>query len=168
MKTIAALQAELEKKKARLKAFENQIKSTDKKIKLKERELRDRARYVIGGVILDHNACDEISGLMEFILDKTVTRDMKKLVEAGFIEGDINRLNAINKSECKESAKAAGRKENLTEQEVSQLEQAIDKNVYRKVYGRKGEIYVYIGDNEKLYISDNVSKYLLENEGFTV
>ena len=168
MKTIAALQEELEKKKVRLKAFKNQVKSTNKKIKLKERELRDQARYAAGGIVLDPNFYNKYDGLLQDIFDNASTRDKKKFVKAGLIEADINRLNAINKSECKVSAKAAGEKETLSEQELSQLKQAIEKNVYQKVYGRKEELYVYTGPNEKLYISDNVSKYLLENEGFNV
>jgi hypothetical protein len=168
MKTLASLKADLERKTARVKALEERVGAAKKKLNLKKREQRNSLRYSAGGIVLDPKFYNKYDGLLQDLYDNSSTRDKKKYVEAGLIQGDINKLSAINISECKESAKAAGMKDNLTKEERIQLQDALEKNVYQKVYGRKGEIYVYTGPNEKLYISDNVSKYLLENEDFTV
>ena len=55
MKSVSELQNELDKKKARLKAVEARVAYSNKKLKLKKRELRDQVRYALGGLILDHN-----------------------------------------------------------------------------------------------------------------
>jgi hypothetical protein len=168
MKTLTSLKADLEKKTARVKALEERVEAAKKKLKVKEREQRNSLRYSAGGIVLDPKFYNKYDGLLQDLYNNSSTRDKKKYVEAGLIKDDINKLSAINISECKESAKAAGMKNNLTEEELIQVKDALDKNVYQKVYGRKEELYVYTGQNEKLYISDNVSKYLLENEDFTV
>ena len=95
-----------------------------------------------------------------------MTRDKKKFVELGFSDGSISELKNLNKKECKADAKKAGNDSPLSPEEEIQLTKALNENVYKKVYGRKEEFFVYTGDNLKLYISDNVTKYLLENEGF--
>lgn len=49
MKSVSELQDELERKKAHLKAVEARVTYSDKKLKLKKRELRDQVRYALGG-----------------------------------------------------------------------------------------------------------------------
>ena len=166
MKSVSELQNELDKKKARLKAVEARVAYSNKKLKLKKRELRDQVRYALGGLILDHNICEEFVGLKERLYELAMTRDKKKFVELGFSDGSIPELKNLNKKECKADAKKAGNDSPLSPEEEIQLTKALNENVYKKVYGRKEEFFVYTGDNLKLYISDNVTKYLLENEGF--
>jgi|SaaInlStandDraft_1057018.scaffolds.fasta_scaffold02940_4 hypothetical protein len=166
MKSVSTLQDELERKKAHLKAVEARVTYSDKKLKLKKRELRDQVRYALGGLILDHNICEEFVGLKERLYELAMTRDKKKLVEQGFSDGSIPELKQLNKKECKASAKKAGNNSPLSPEEETQLKQALEENVYKKVYGRKDEFFVFTGDNIKFYISDNVGKYLQENEGF--
>jgi len=167
MKSVSTLQDELERKKAHLKAVEARVTYSDKKLKLKERELRDQVRYALGGLILDHNICEEFVGLKERLYELAMTRDKKKLVEQGFSDGSIPELKQLNKKECKASAKKAGDNSLLSPKEKVQLKHALEENVYEKVYGREEEFFVFIGDNVKFYVSDNVAKHLLENEGFT-
>jgi hypothetical protein len=166
MKSVSTLQDELERKKAHLKAVEARVTYSDKKLKLKKRELRDQVRYALGGLILDHEICEEFSGLKERLYELAMTRDKKKLVEQGFSDGNVLALKQTNKIECKESAKKAGDTTTLTSSEMTELKEVLDKNVYQKIYGREGELFVFTGDNIKLYISNNVGKYLQENEGF--
>ena len=166
MKSVQQLEKELEAKRAKVKAVEERANYTADKLKLRKRELRDQVRYAIGGLILDHKLWDEFGGLKERLYELAMTRDKKKMVEQGFHDGNITALKQTNKIECKESAKKAGSSSLLTDTEWSQVKDALDKNVYRKIYGREKELFVYIGDNQKMYISDNVAKYLQENEGF--
>lgn len=167
MKTVTDLEKEIEKKKAKLRAYESRLKYTEKKLKLKERELRDQVRYLIGGLVLDHNYCDIFSGLRDKIYNDAITRDKKKLVSFGFYHGNISELSRINIKECKESAKNAGIKTDLTEKELGQIETALAPGIYQKVYGKGVELFVYTAPNQKFYISDNVGKYLIDVEGFT-
>ena len=166
MKSVHELEQELELKKAKIKAAEERVKFTADKLKLRKRELRDQVRYAIGGLILDHNLCDEFSGLKERLYQLAMTRDKKKMVEQGFHDGNIQVLKQANKKECKQSAKKAGDMTPLSEEEMSKVKEVLDKNVYRKIYGREKELFVFIGDNQKMYIADNVAKYLQESEGF--
>ena len=166
MKSVQKLQEELELKKAKIKAAEERVKFTADKLKLRKRELRDQVRYAIGGLILDHNLWEEFGGLKERLYELAMTRDKKKMVEQGFHDGNLTALKKTNKVECKKSAKKAGDMTPLSEEEVARVKEALDKNVYEKVYGREKEFFVFIGDNQKMYISDNVAKHLLENEGF--
>lgn len=166
MKSVQQLEKELESKKAKIKAIEERANVTADKLKLRKRELRDQVRYAIGGLILDHELWKEYPGLKEKLYSLAMTRDKKKMVEQGFHDGNITALKKTNKMECKKSAKKAGDTAYLSEEETAQVKDVLDKNVYRKIYGREKELFVYIGDNQKMYISDNVAKYLQENEGF--
>ena len=166
MKDLDKLEKELVRTQERIEAEKAKVTFTKKKDHQKKRELRDQVRYAIGGLIMDNNLCDEFSGLRDRLYDLALTRDKKKMVQQGFHSGDVLELKDQNIKECKESARKAGDSFSLTEKEWAQVKEAVDKNVYNKIYGKAGELYVYIGDNVKFYISDNVSKYLQEKEGF--
>ena len=166
MKDLEKLKKELDHNTAKVEAEKAKVTFTKKKIRQKKRDLRDQVRYAIGGLIMGYNLCEEFSGLRDRLYDLAVTRDKKKMAEFGFYDGNLQELKDQNIRECKVSARTAGDGSGLTEQENAQAQEVLAKNVYNKIYGRSGEQYVYIGDNVKFYISDNVSKYLQEKEGF--
>ena len=166
MKNLKKLQNELADNNAKIAAEQAKVTFTKKKARQKERELRDQVKYAIGGLIVDNNLCEEFSGLRDRLYDLAVTRDKRKMAKTGFHDGNPQKLKEQNILECKESARTAGDGAVLTEKENAQVDEVLAKNAYNKVYGRSGEQYVYIGDNVKFYISDNVSKYLQEKEGF--
>ena len=165
MKSVRQLEEELEKVRSKIEAYQHREDYALKKLKLKERELKDQAKYVIGGILLDTDICNEFVGLKEKIFSKAKTRDKRKLVEQGFIQGNTEDLKRLNKQECQKSARAAGIDTDLTEKEIEQISLSLSA-MPQKVYGRAGELYVYHGANNKFYISDNVAKYLQVKEGF--
>ncbi len=165
MKDVQQLQQDLEEKKAKIKAMEERVNFTADKLKLRKRELRDQVRYAIGGLVLD-KLCNKYPWLRDECYNMAMTRDKKKMIELGFHDGNLTAIKQTNKIECKQSAKKAGNSTALSAEEMDKVKEVLDKNVYRKIYGREKELFVYIGDNMKMYISDNVGKFLQENEGF--
>jgi hypothetical protein len=166
MKSLDELEKELCLKKSQLKIYENRKLYSKEKMELKKRELRDQVRYIIGGLILDNNYCQDFVNLKNRIFDDALTRDKRKLVEIGFCEGDLEGLIHLNINECKESAKKAGIDTEFTPEEEDQITHILRKSGYQKVYGKKNELYVYTGPKVKFFISNNVAKYLLEKENF--
>ena len=165
MKSVRQLEEELKKVRSKIEAYQHREDYALKKLKLKARELKDQVKYSIGGQILDSDFCNIFPGAREWLYQNAITRDKKKYVELGFVEGDSEELKRLNIQECQESARAAGIDTDLTEKEIEQISISLSA-MPQKIYGRAGELYVYHGANNKFYISDNVAKYLQKKEGF--
>ena len=138
------------------------------------RQERDQLRYVVGGIILTH--LEELQAtypkLLEAIYDKANKRDRIKFVKAGLIEGDEKKLKEENKEECKASLKEIETGNELSGEDKKNLNTILesfnkpDCTRERKVYGRKAQALVYVGQNTELRISDELAEHLLKNCGF--
>jgi len=94
-------------------------------------------------------------------------RDQIKMISSGIINDDDVRLREENKQECIQSA-ASIEEQSLSDKDREVMNQILGHVTKAKIYGRAGEKHVYTGNNQKVYISDAVSIYLVKNEGFSI
>ena len=142
------------------------------------RQERDQLRYVVGGLIFDHidSIKQRYPKLLDELYEMASTRDKIKFSRIGLVQDNIKKLKAINKSECQESIRELEENEdvenlsNIDLENLKIIREAFKdpkKNLKRRIYGRKDEAKVYIGDNEERYISNELALFLKENEGYS-
>ena len=150
---------EEEKKKQKIK--------TRKKLLRKE---RDHIKHIIGGMIMQEK--EKYAGLLLELYEEAKTRDKVWFVRHDLVEGNEEDLVQQNKRECEDEVQRLEAAGKLSEKDQKDLDIVLSafrnptKKLTRKVYGRKGEIHVYIGQNVKHYISDELAAYLKDFEGF--
>ena len=174
-KSLDSLKVELNKKMGKLRQLQEEIAGKKKTEKKLEREARDNFRYVLGGILQNERLIETYPDLMYDLYNLASTRDKIKFVRLGVIDEEKLPLHRQNKIECKTSARSLSEKTatTLSEKDLQVLEKIqaycgeLDPAVKRQLYGRQGEMKVYIGENNSLYISDTLAMELLNKHGFS-
>ena len=161
-KRISKLQ---EQKQAALKARKNLL-----------RKERDKLRYVIGGLIMDH--LHEINTIYPKLISRLYSyankRDQIKFVQNDLILDHLPKLTEQNKHECRQSVQEIEAISDLTEENREKFKIIMtafsdnSKKLKKKIYGREKECRVYTGANQAVYINNELAVYLRDKEGFQV
>jgi hypothetical protein len=139
------------------------------------RQERDKVRYIIGGLIVEH--MKEVNGKFpDLVLDLynwASKRDQIKFVKSGFVDDNLVKLVHLNKQECQQSVESFEPVNELSSEEKVHLDKILkayadpSKKLTQSIYGRAGECFVYIDHNVEFYITDQLAAYLRDNKGFS-
>lgn len=172
-KSLDSISKNIETKKEKLRLLREEIAYKEKTQKKLLREQRDNFRYVLGGLVQNKCTLNKYPLLMHDLYSIASSKDKLKFIKLSLISDDEAKIIRQNKKECRESVKEITF-EQLTTEDKNQLQKIIESfnsiTVHTKkkkqLYGKKGEVKVYLGENYCIHISDSLAAYLRDNEGF--
>ena len=181
-RSLENLRQEAAQKRQKLEQLKHSIETKEKSIETLARSQRDNFRYVIGGLLVENlNKINPTEQIMLQLYNFANKRDRIKFVKFGYVDEDLAQLYVENKQQCRESVSsipgnesAEEQEKKLSENDQKKLEDILEifaginplVNRKRQIYGRQGELTIYIGDNIPMRISDELAAYLRDHCDF--
>ncbi|MCM8537153.1 MAG: hypothetical protein NE334_14530 [Lentisphaeraceae bacterium] len=175
-KSLDSIRKTLEIKKEKLRALQEEISHKEKTEKKLLREQRDNFRYVLGGLLQSGKIQIKYPVIYKDLYIEASPKDKLKFIKLGLIDENEHKVLIENKQDCRKSVNEIDVTElsELSEDDLKCLKKiresfkTIGASSSRKkqIYGRQGELNVYLGDNYPITISDILGAYLRDHEGF--
>ena len=172
-KSLDSISKDIDSKKEKLRLLREEIAYKEKTQKKLLREQRDNFRYVLGGLVQNQNIINKYPLIFHDLYNIASPKDKLKFIKLRIISDDEAKIIRQNKKECRKSVKSITL-EDLSVEDKAQLDKilesfnsiTVNSKKKRQLYGKKGEIKVYLGENYSIHISDSLAAYLRDKEGF--